>query len=86
MASEMPKTGRYQELRVWRNIAGGSQRSGQRDFLCFLGIAAGSLAEAETYLLLGLRLGFVDQAQLAPVWELSAEVGRMLNGLKRSLR
>jgi four helix bundle protein len=65
---------------------GGSGRQGTREFLQFLGVASGSLAEAETFLILAARLGLLSEAETGPLLELAAIVGRMLNGLKRSLR
>jgi four helix bundle protein len=50
-----------------------------------LAIALGSLQELETQLLLAERLTFADPEQVKPVMELAAEVGRLVNGLSRSL-
>ena len=71
---------------VAANIAEGSERNGTAEFLQFLGIASGSLAETETFLILAQRLGMLSEAQASPVLAQAAEAGRMLNGLKRSLR
>jgi four helix bundle protein len=71
---------------VAANIAKGAERQGTREFLQFLGVAGGSLAEAETFLILAARLGLLSEAETGPLLELAAIVGRMLNGLKRSLR
>ena len=71
---------------VAANIAEGSERHGNREFLNFLGIASGSLAEMETFLILTQRLGMAREEQVKPIMAQAAEVGRMLNGLKRSLR
>lgn len=71
---------------VAANIAEGAERSGTGEFLQFLGIASGSLAETETFLILASRLQLATPQQVLPVQELAAEVGRMLNGLKRALR
>ena len=68
------------------NIAEGAERHGTKEFLHFLGIASGSLAETETILILAQRLEMVTSDQAAPLLEQASEVGRMLNGLKRSLR
>lgn len=68
------------------NIAEGSARSSTKEFLHFLTIASGSLAEAETLLKLSERL---KMTQGAPVDELlndADSIGRMLSGLKKSLR
>lgn len=71
---------------VAANIAEGAEREGTREFLQFLGIASGSLAETETFLHLAARLGLVSQPDIHPILEQAATVGRMLSGLKRSLR
>lgn len=68
------------------NIAEGAARSGTKEFLHFLGIARGSLAEAETLLLLAGRLGFLDENQLETLLAQADEIGRMTAGLKQSLR
>lgn len=71
---------------VAANIAEGAEREGTKEFLQFLGIASGSLAETETMLILAERLGLVAAQDSSPLLEQAATVGRMLNGLKRSLR
>ena len=68
------------------NIAEGAERHGTREFLQFLGIASGSLAETETFLLLAERLGLLPPEKVNDTLEQAATVGRLLNGLKRSLR
>ena len=71
---------------VAANIAEGAERHGTGEFLQFLGIASGSLAELETILILVHRLQMVTSEQAARLLEQAGEVGRLLNGLKRSLR
>ena len=68
------------------NIAEGAARKSTGEFLQFLGIASGSLAETETFLILAERLQMLKAEQTGPIQEQAADVGRMLNGLKRSLR
>ncbi len=63
------------------NIAEGSARRGGGEFLQFLHIAAGSLAELETFLELTRRLGYCEQEVLAEMDNCATEVGRMLYGL-----
>ncbi len=46
------------------NIAEGAARNSRKEFIQFLYIALGSLAELETQLLLGQELGFIKVAQL----------------------
>ena len=77
---------RRAEVSVAANIAEGAERHGKREFLQFLGIAGGSLAETETFLILAQRLEMAQAGEVSPLLDQAAEVGRMLNGLKRSLR
>jgi four helix bundle protein len=67
------------------NIAEGHVRSSTRDFLRFLSIAAGSLAEIETQLLLSHRLDYVDAQRMNVTLKDADELGRMIRGLQASL-
>ena len=71
---------------VAANIAEGAERHGTGEYLQFLGVASGSLAEVETLLILARRLEIATPAETETVLDRAAEVGRMLNGLKRALR
>jgi four helix bundle protein len=77
---------RRASVSVAANIAEGAERDGTKEFLQFLGIASGSLAETETFLILSVRLGLVQEAHTQAALQQTAVVGRLLNGLKRSLR
>jgi four helix bundle protein len=68
------------------NIAEGHARESTKDFLRFVLIARGSLAELETYFLLSESLGYCQRPQISAVLETCAEEGRMLRGLQNSLR
>ena len=68
------------------NIAEGHGRLHKLDYVRFLSIARGSLMEVETHLQLALRLEYITRDQLKPIWSGLQEVGRLLNGLIRSLR
>lgn len=68
------------------NIAEGHGREHLGDYLHHLSVANGSLMELETHLLIADRLGYLQESQLAPVFKLTAEVGRMLAALTRSLK
>jgi four helix bundle protein len=68
------------------NIAEGHERSSASDYVRYLHIAKGSLAEAETQIVLATRLKFLT-GKAADSWLTTAsEVGRLLNGLIASLK
>ena len=67
------------------NIAEGRQRSTTKDFLRFLSIAAGSLAELETLIELASRLYQLQSAQVNELASEADEVGKMLRGLQQRL-
>ena len=68
------------------NIAEGQGRQTNGEFRNFLSIAKGSLAEVETQLLLAERLSFIHTDQATSILERTAEIGRLINGLTRSLK
>jgi four helix bundle protein len=68
------------------NIAEGAARRTTRDFIAFMHIARGSIAEIETHLLLANRLGYLDPAKYAELSSLVEEVGRMVNGVISGLQ
>ncbi len=63
------------------NIAEGRARRSDADFRRFLFIAAGSIAELETFIELSGRLRYASDGKLNPVRDSTREVGRMLYGL-----
>jgi four helix bundle protein len=69
------------------NIAEGHGRGRiyRKDYVRFLSMAHGSLMEVDTHLQIALRLQYITEAQLTRIYSLLQEVGRMLNGLLRSL-
>jgi len=68
------------------NIAEGQARHGTGEFLQFLGIARGSLAELETLLTLSGRLQLLPQESVTNALSACDEIGRLLTGLVKSLR
>lgn len=68
------------------NIAEGNARSSTKEYLRFLSIALGSLAEVETFLELSKRLGYGNPEQIVEILEHTGTQRRMLHGLQRSLR
>ena len=67
------------------NIAEGHARRSTGEYLQFLGIARGSLAELETFLTLSERLGLIGSEISDGLLENCAEISKMLAGLVRSL-
>ena len=67
------------------NIAEGNARSGRKDYARFVSIARGSLAETETLLMLARRVELSSPEVIDPILTQADRVGRMLNGLHRSL-
>jgi len=67
------------------NIAEGQGRRSKTEFRQFLGNARGSLLELDTHLELALRLEYLNSKEHAAVQEQLREVGRIMNGLMRSL-
>lgn len=68
------------------NIAEGHGREHLGDYLHHLSFANGSLMEVETHILLAEKLNFITKAEIEISLSKSAEVGRMLAGLTRSLK
>ena len=66
------------------NISEGHQQS-TKVYLHYVGIALGSLAEADTQLEVASRLRISERADIEPVVELAARLRRILHGLRRSL-
>ncbi len=67
------------------NIAEGHARKSTGAFVNHLSIAAGSLAELETQVILAARLGFCNEDASRALLTSTDEIGRMLTGLKSSL-
>ncbi len=67
------------------NIAEGQGRQHNKEFLQHLAIAYGSLAEVETHIQIACRLRHVDGEKGNQILEWAARIGRMLNGLRRSV-
>lgn len=67
------------------NIAEGQGRLTKGEFQQFLGYARGSLLELETLALLASDLKYIDASKARELLNLSAEVGKVLNGLLSSI-
>ena len=67
------------------NIAEGHARSTRKDYANFLAIAKGSFMEVETFLMLGLRLGYANEEQMARSLGLVTEVSKMITAIRTRL-
>ena len=69
---------------VAANIAEGANRSSEKEFIHFLYISRGSLAETEYFLHLSRRLGFLSDEVYLPLQNLCNRVFAALHGLLKS--
>ena len=76
---------RRSAISVASNIAEGAARRTTGEFVQFVGIAQGSLAEAETQLTLAQRLGYLGSGEARELLGAASEISRMLAGLATSL-
>ena len=67
------------------NIAEGQGRQSKAEFLNFLSIANGSLAEVETQLLIAIKLGYIQEADAQYAQNLITQIGKMLNTIRSRL-
>lgn len=81
VVSQMRRAG----VSVAANIAEGASRSSKKEYLQFLSISRGSLAELRYYLHLAKRLGYLTDRNWEKLEGSSDEVGRVLYGLARSI-
>jgi four helix bundle protein len=71
---------------VASNIAEGAARRTTGEFLQFVGIARGSLAEAETQLMIAARLGYLEPDAENRLLAAADRISRMLVSLAAALR
>ena len=67
------------------NIAEGQARNSNKDFIRFLLISKGSLAELETQLIISKELGFIDSNELLCFTTTITSIGKMISSLIKSL-
>jgi four helix bundle protein len=68
------------------NIAEGHQKLSRKEYQYFLGNARASVAEIETQILIAKDLEYLGEIEVDRMLNLSAELGRVLNGLINSIR
>src|SRR5438093_7807670 len=68
------------------NIAEGANRSSKKEYLQFLSVASGSLAETRYFLHLSKRLGYIEEQESSQSAKLAEETSKTLSGLVVSLQ
>jgi four helix bundle protein len=93
MSREFPHDERYgltSQIRraavsIPSNIAEGHERHTTPEYVRFVSIAEGSLAEVRTHLHIAAKLRYCSPESAAPLLHATDEIRRMLNALRRSL-
>ncbi len=67
------------------NIAEGQARRTTPDYVRFVSMAEGSLAEVETQLIISIELDFCSKESSSECFSLMLEIRKMLSSLRRSL-
>jgi len=67
------------------NIAEGHGRQTKKEFVNYLYIANGSLAELETQISIAQQQGYITEEQVKPIFQECKEIGLMLGKLIRSI-
>lgn len=67
------------------NIAEGSAKRSKKEYVRFVNIAYGSLAEIETQIIIAQRQGYIEPSKTEKIEAQTTEIGKMLNGLRNSL-
>lgn len=73
-------------ISVPSNIAEGRTRHSEGEFIYFLNIARGSLAELQTQIMLAAEMNFLTKATEAELLKDTEEVFRMIYGLREKLK
>lgn len=68
------------------NIAEGHNRDSLKEYIHFLSIAQGSLAELETQIMLAIRLKYPSEEQMQTLLTQTDKLGKMLRSLQQSLK
>lgn len=77
---------RRSAISIPSNIAEGSARNHNKEFIQFLYVALGSCAELETQLIISLNLGFINNETLESFMEKIKDIRNMLIGLIKSVK
>ena len=73
-------------ISVMSNIAEGFDRSSNKEFVQFLVIARGSIAEVRSLSYAAMDIGYIDKKTFADILEHSFKLTNLINGFIRYLR
>lgn len=73
-------------ISIMLNTAEGFARRTDKEFSQYLFVAHGSLAETQSALYIALDQKYIDEMSFKQLYDLSAEISRMLSGLIKYLR
>lgn len=94
ITSEFPSEEKYglisqirrSTVSISSNIAEGAARNSPREFLQFISIARGSIAELKTQIYIAKRVKFITEVQLNEIILPIEDISKMLVGLKNSIQ
>ena len=73
-------------ISIASNIAEGTGRNSNKDFIRFLDIANGSAFELETQIILAFDLNFITKSKMEVVLNKIKEIQKMIYGLKNKIQ
>lgn len=82
MSSQM----RRAAISIPSNIAEGNSRRAIKEYIQFLYVANGSIAELETQLLLCVKLGFLKEDEIKECGTLLSQIGKMIRVMVKKLQ
>lgn len=77
---------RRASVSIMSNIAEGFARQTNKEFIQFLHIALGSVAEVQSQLYVAQDLNYVSKEEFGRIYELSSEVARLVTGFIKYLQ
>jgi four helix bundle protein len=76
---------RRASVSVMSNVAEGFGRGGNKEFIQFLFVAKGSLAEVQSHLYVGLDQEYIDEKKFSAAYDKAEEITRMINSFIMSI-
>jgi len=94
LVSDFPKVEKYglttqikrSAISIPSNIAEGSGRNSDKEFLYFLSVATGSSYELHTQIILTQKLGLIDKEKTQNLISQLREIQKMIHGLQKYLQ